>query len=573
MKKKNRTMREQLRGEFYRNNKTVMCLAAIGSVLSGTMGVIASWIVKLFIDTASGAEGASPLGRLVCFSAGFLIFSLAANTLDVFAQSKFVKRALVQYKRFAFGKLTEKSISAFRDEDSSAYLSALTNDVASIENDMLSQQFNLISRTVTFTAAIVLMLCSSVQMTLIAAAGMLLPVISSVIVGSRLKTAEQRVSDSNKDFTGVLSDCLNGFATMKSFRAEKAITQLFSGISESLESDKCTKSRLRASMYRMGIVTGMFSQFLVFVAGTYIVLTKHTITAGTVMMFLNLMGNLIYPMTELPALIASRRAAAALADKLADALEKNAQHGGCEKLGPLENGIKLDNVSFGYDEDREVLHGITAEFEAGKAYAVVGGSGSGKSTLLELLMAGGSGYSGKILFDGRELSTADPGSVYDLISVIQQKVFVFNASIKDNITMFGDFARDTFENAVKCAHLDKLIKQSGEGYLCGRDGCSLSGGEKQRISIARSLLKNSSVLLADEATAALDPQTAYQVSGEILDLKGITRIVVTHSLEKALLRRYDGILVMKDGRIAEHGSFDELMQKKGYFYALYTVEQ
>ena len=188
-------------------------------------------------------------------------------------------------------------------------------------------------------------------------------------------------------------------------------------------------------------------------------------------------------------------------------------------------------------------------------------------------MAGGSGYSGKILFDGRELSTADPGSVYDLISVIQQKVFVFNASIKDNITMFGDFARDTFENAVKCAHLDKLIKQSGEGYLCGRDGCSLSGGEKQRISIARSLLKNSSVLLADEATAALDPQTAYQVSGEILDLKGITRIVVTHSLEKALLRRYDGILVMKDGRIAEHGSFDELMQKKGYFYALYTVEQ
>ena len=326
-------------------------------------------------------------------------------------------------------------------------------------------------------------------------------------------------------------------------------------------------------MYRMGIVTGMFSQFLVFVAGTYIVLTKHTITAGTVMMFLNLMGNLIYPMTELPALIASRRAAAALADKLADALEKNAQCGGNEKLGPLENGIKLDNVSFGYDEDREVLHGITAEFEAGKAYAVVGGSGSGKSTLLELLMAGGSGYSGKILFDGRELSTADPGSVYDLISVIQQKVFVFNASIKDNITMFGDFARETFENAVKCAHLDKLIKQSGEGYLCGRDGCSLSGGEKQRISIARSLLKNSSVLLADEATAALDPQTAYQVSGEILDLKGITRIVVTHSLEKALLRRYDGILVMKDGRIAEHGSFDELMQKKGYFYALYTVEQ
>lgn len=570
---KNKTMREQLRGEFYRNNKAVMCLAAVGSILSGTLGVIASWIVKLFIDTASGADGAVPLGRLIWFSSGFVIFALAANILDVFSQAKFVKRALVQYKEFAFGKLSEKSISAFRDEDPSAYLSALTNDISSIENDMLIQQFNLISRTVTFIAAIILMLYSSVQMTLIAAAGMMLPVISSVIVGSRLKSAEQRVSESNKDFTGVLNDCLNGFATMKSFRAEKAITRLFSGSCESLEKDKCTRIRLKTSMYRIGIVAGMFSQFLVFVAGTYIVLTKHTITAGTVMMFLNLMGNLIYPMTELPALIASRKAAAALTDKLADALEKNTPSSGSEKLGPLKRGIKLDNVSFGYDADKEVLHDISVEFEAGKAYAVVGGSGSGKSTLLELLMAGGNGYSGKILFDGRELSTAEAGSVYDLISVIQQKVFVFNASIKDNITMFGDFARETFENAVKSAHLDKLIKQSGEGHLCGRDGSSLSGGEKQRISIARSLLKKSSVLLADEATAALDPKTAYQVSGEILDLKGITRIVVTHSLEKALLRRYDGILVMKDGRIAEQGSFDELMQKKGYFYALYTVEQ
>ena len=99
------------------------------------------------------------------------------------------------------------------------------------------------------------------------------------------------------------------------------------------------------------------------------------------------------------------------------------------------------------------------------------------------------------------------------------------------------------------------------------------GGEKQRVSIARSLLKKSSVLLVDEATAALDVQTAHQVSSDILELTGMTRIVVTHSLEEALLRRYDGILVLKDGRIAESGSFDDLMAQKGYFYALYTVSQ
>ena len=127
--------------------------------------------------------------------------------------------------------------------------------------------------------------------------------------------------------------------------------------------------------------------------------------------------------------------------------------------------------------------------------------------------------------------------------------------------------------AVRRAQLESLLADRGEGYLCGENGSGLSGGEKQRISIARSLLKHASVLLADEATAALDAQTAHQVTDDILSLTGVTRIVVTHTLEQAALRQYDGILVLKDGRIAETGSFDELMERKGYFYALYTVSQ
>ena len=139
--------------------------------------------------------------------------------------------------------------------------------------------------------------------------------------------------------------------------------------------------------------------------------------------------------------------------------------------------------------------------------------------------------------------------------------------------MFREFPKEELEAAIKHAHLDELIAKRGENTLCGENGSGLSGGEKQRISIARSLLKKSSILLADEATAALDAQTAWQVSNDILDLEGITRIVVTHSLEENLLKRYDGILVLKDGKVEEFGSFDELMEKKGYFHALYTVSQ
>ena len=218
-----------------------------------------------------------------------------------------------------------------------------------------------------------------------------------------------------------------------------------------------------------------------------------------------------------------------------------------------------------------MLHNVSARFEAGKAYAIVGGSGSGKSTLLNLLTAANTEYSGSITLDGIQIRDIAPESLYDIISVIQQNVFVFNASIKDNVSMFRSFDNAELDDAIRRAHLGELIAERGENYLCGENGSALSGGEKQRVSIARSLLKKSSVLLADEATAALDAETAHQVACDILDLDGVTRIVVTHALEEAQLRRYDGIIVLKNGRIAEQGSFDALMAQKGYFYALFTV--
>ena len=220
-----------------------------------------------------------------------------------------------------------------------------------------------------------------------------------------------------------------------------------------------------------------------------------------------------------------------------------------------------------------MLHNVNFTFDAGKSYAIVGSSGSGKSTLLNLLMASHNGYAGFICYDATELRQISSESLYEMVSVVQQNVFIFNASIRDNITMFSDFPRKEVDRAIELSGLSKLIAERGEDYLCGENGSGLSGGEKQRISIARSLLKKSQVLLVDEATAALDAQTAFQVSNAILDLNGMTRIVVTHSLDENLLKRYDCVLTLKNGSITESGSFDELMANKGYFYSLFTVSQ
>ena len=570
---KAKPLKKQLEAQFYHKNIPALCLAVFSSLIGGSLNLIVSWLIMQLIDAASGVPGTLPIGTLAKLSGGFVVLCIAVFLLEYISMPRYIERAMLQYKNFAFRKLTEKGISSFRDESTATYLSALTNDSTNIETDYLGQQMALISKVFTFAGALVMMLWYSPLLTAIAAGVTILPLIASLLTGSRIEAAERRVSDRNRSFTAALSDCLAGFSMVKSFKAEKEIFKLFAENNRALEGEKFSKRRIKTIVGMIGSVTGIIAQLGVFLVGSYFALSGYGLTPGVVIIFVNLMNFMISPIAELPGLLASRKAARGLIDKLATALESNPVSEGTSELTHLASGIRLENVSFGYDDSKEVLHGISAFFDAGKAYAVVGASGSGKSTMLNLLTAAAGNYRGNILIDDTELGSIASESLYELISVIQQNVFIFNASIRDNVTMFRSFPEQEIEDAISHAHLNALIAERGDGYLCGENGKGLSGGEKQRISIARSLLKKSSVLLADEATASLDAQTAHQVASDILDLDGITRIVVTHGLEESLLRRYDGIVVLKDGRIEESGSFDELMERKGYFHALFTVSQ
>ena len=570
---KHNSLARQLTAQFFRGNLPMFALAVFAALTGGTLNLIVTWLMQQLIDAASGLPGALPLGQLAWITGGFILLCAALMLLKYASEPRFIEKAMRQYKDFAFQKLTEKSISSFRAESTAAYLSALTNDAASIEADDLSQLLSVITKAVTFFGALAMMLWYSPLMTAIAAGVTVLPLIASLLTGGQLQAAEKRVSDQNRDFTAALSDCLGGFSVVKTFRAEKEIFRLFAESNRALEQEKFSRRRLKALGGLIGATTGIIAQLGVFLAGAYLALTGKGLTAGAVILFVNLMNFMIEPVAELPALLAARKAARGLIAKLADALEQDEVQPDGVQIAPLMRQLRLEDVRFSYDGETEILRGVSAVFDAGKAYAIVGASGSGKSTLLNLLTTPGMAYAGKILLDGTELRTVSPESLYETVSVIQQNVFVFNASIRDNVTMFRSFPPEELAQAVRRAQLEALLAERGEDYLCGENGSGLSGGEKQRISIARSLLKHASVLLADEATAALDAQTAHQVTDDILSLSGVTRIVVTHTLEQAALRRYDGILVLKDGRIAESGSFDDLMAQKGYFYALYTVSQ
>ena len=567
------SLKKQLVRQFYIRNLPALAIACFAAFVTASLNLIVSWIMQQIIDAASSVEGALSLKTLLIISISFVLLCIVSFLLDYISQPRYICRAMRQYKDYAFSTLIERNISTFNSHSTATFLSALTNDVGSIEADYIAQLLSLITKIVMFIGALSMMLFYSPLLTAISLAITLLPLISSILTGNRLQEVEKRISERNKEFTSNLDDSLGGFSVIKSFKAEKEILKLYREKNYALEKEKYNKRRIKILVGMIGSVTGIFAQLGVFLVGAYLSLSGYGLTPGVVMVFVNLMNFMIQPISELPGLLASRKAALALIDKMVANLEESTS--GCEgkKVSSLLREIRLENVSFGYEGGKEVLHGISLVFEKGKSYAIVGGSGSGKSTLLNLLLRGNIGYSGSITFDDVELSEIDTESLCDMISMIQQNVFVFNATIKDNISMFRSFSREEMDSVIDRAYLRALVEERGGDYLCGEAGKGLSGGEKQRISIARSLLKNSSVLLADEMTSALDAETAHQVSSDILNLEDITRIVVTHALDESLLRRYDEILVLKDGRLEESGSFENLMEKKGYFYAFFTVSQ
>lgn len=558
--------------QFFKGNHLFLALELTGCLLTAVINLAVSWLIQQLMDVCTGVDTGFSLGRLTVMSLGCLLLLVIDYAICYAATPRFHEKAMTQYKNYVFSRISEKSISAFSRENSALYLSALSNDANTIDTEYLGSIGDLIQSVALFFGALIMMFCYSPMLTLVSILLALLPVVASILAGDRMAKAEEVVSHRNEGFMATLKDSLAGFSVVKSFRAEAAMCKLVARSIHDSEAAKCTRKKIELIIQCLASCAGIIAQFGVFLFGAYLALTGKGVTAGVVMAFVQLMNYVISPIGVVPSLLGKRKASMALIDRLAEALEENVTEDRTMDAA-LSDAIELQDVSFGYEEGKPVLHHISTRFESGKSYAIVGASGSGKSTLLNLLMAGHSGYDGSIRFDGTELRDIRTDSLYELVSLVQQNVFVFNATIRDNVTMFQRFPDGEVTRAMELSGLAELVREKGEDYLCGENGSGLSCGEKQRVSIARSLLRRSPVLLMDEATAALDTQTASTVINAVLDLEGLTRIVVTHSLDEKLLSRYDAILTLKDGRLLETGTFDDLMAKKGYFYSLFTVSQ
>ncbi len=567
-------MNNELKKSFWEGNKKLFLVAFLAGLAINSINLYLSYVLQVVTDIAAGEEKSKSLLQVliqcVC------VFAVMEVIVVIFAktQNAFKARAMKQYRDAVYERLAKKGIGAFRKENTSTYVSGMTNDAGIIEENYLSSLFTIGGQIFLFIGSLILMLWYSPLLTLIAIGFSLLPVIASVATGKRLVKLEKEVSERNEKFLAMISEILTGFSVVKSFNAEERIGKLLAGANAKLEDAKNHRNVNKDYTSAIGAFSGAATQLGVFITGAFLCLKGMGITPGMLFVFTNLMNFIIGPIAQLPALLAKKKAAIALIEKMETALAEEDSNANEKKTDcAFDHSVQLKDVEFSYDGAKKVLDHVSYTFDKGKSYAIVGASGCGKSTLLQLLLAGMNGYQGSITYDGSDVKNIRPESLYNTVSTIQQNVFVFNASIRDNVTMFNEFPKEEVDRVIEMAGLRELIAEKGEDYLCGENGSGLSGGEKQRISIARALLRNAKMLLIDEATAALDAETSNRVLGAILALKNMTRIVVTHDLDAGTLRQYDSILTLKGGKIIEDGSFDALMQKKGYFYSLYTVAQ
>ncbi|WP_421790818.1 ABC transporter ATP-binding protein [Gardnerella sp. KA01002] len=555
---------------FFKENKLVAFLSMIVFIALSMIYTAISWILQIIFDYMSG-KGAFSLTTIFLLVASFMLVISLIFALKRSAYPRFLEKAMNQYKESVIKKLLKKSYSDFSLANSGTYLSVLTNDCERIQEKYLKKIFDFVQDVLMLVSSLALMIYYSPLLTVIALIISVLPMACSILTANGIATREEQVSKSNESYTALTKDVLNGVSVIKSFKAEQEVINRYQNQSMELEHTKNLREKTMITVSALGTISSLATQLGVMLVGAWMV-NAHVgvITAGMVLAFTNLMNGVLQPIASLPQMLGEMKGAKKLISKMADYMSNVKEDSG-DIIDDSIKSIVLRDVSYSYDADRKVLKNVNLTLQAGKSYAIVGPSGAGKSSLINLLMGYYKDYEGSVQLNNHELSNVSKSSLYDKTTLMQQSVFMFDASILDNITLFKPFQDAEVDRVIHLAGLDDLIAAKGKDYQCGENGSHLSGGEKQRIAIARSLLKKSEILLVDEATSALDNETSANVTQSILDLQGILRLVVTHRLDANSLKQYDEILVMKSGELIERGSFEELMNQKAYFYSLYTV--
>ncbi|SEL03002.1 ATP-binding cassette, subfamily B [Ruminococcus sp. YRD2003] len=553
-------------------------LAAI--LCSAVLTLLPSVLTGRIIDDGLIAKNMRALVLYILLSFGVTLLANLIGILESYLNTWIAQHITFDMRNSMYAHLQKMSMRFFTSNNQGDIITRMTSDISGVQQIITSTLTSIISNTITLTVALILMFSENWKLALVGIAVVPLFVIPTRSAGKRRWSITKDSQACSDEINGILNETLSvsGQLLVKQFGMEEKEYEHYESVNRKMIGLNIKES-MAGRWFRMalGTFTNIGPMLIYLVGGIIMMRFDKTITVGQISVLVALLGKMYMPVNQLLNIQVDWIRSMAMFTRIFDYYDMKPEiENAPDAVRPssAEGEVEFRNVRFYYEPEREILHDISFTLGKGKCIAIVGPSGSGKSTLINLIPRFYDVIGGSVLFDGKDVRSLDLGFLRENIGIVSQETYLFNGTIRENLLYAKPDATEAeLIEACKRANIYDFIEKQ-ETWLdtvVGNRGLKLSGGEKQRISIARILLKDPALMIFDEATSALDSISEQKIQDAIEPLiASRTSILIAHRLSTILAA--DEILVIKDGEIAERGTHQELVGAGGVYTQLYETQ-